>query len=273
MEPIIDLHEGESPLILSAPHVGTQVPDDIAARLSKRGLALDDTDWHVHRLYEGLVPGATTISARYSRYVVDLNRPPDGGSLYPGQNTTGTCPLTDFDGEALYRDGQAPDETEVAERVAIYHRPYHAAIEAQIERLKARHGAVLLYDCHSIRSVIPYLFDGELPVLNIGTNAGTTCDPSLEHLVVDGCRAAESGGGYNWVLNGRFKGGWTTRRYGQPAGGVHAIQMETAQRAYLHEAPPWDYDPALGDQLRPFLKALLEGLAARVRELGGRGGA
>lgn len=272
MDPIIDLDEGDSPIILSAPHVGTQVPEPILARLSERGRALDDTDWHVHQLYAGLLPGATTISARYSRYVVDLNRSPDGGSLYPGQNTTGTCPVTDFDGESLYLDGQAPDEDEVAERVAIYHRPYHEAIRTQIERLKARHGAVLLYDCHSIRSVIPYLFEGQLPVLNIGTNQGATCHADLEALTVEGCRAAEAGG-YNWVLNGRFKGGWTTRHYGQPQTGVHAIQMETAQRAYLHETPPWDYAPALADQLRPYLSSMLASLEARVLELGGRGGA
>lgn len=268
MESIVDVHPGDSPVILSAPHVGTLLPDALADRLTEHGRAIIDTDWHVHRLYQGLLPGATTISARYSRYVVDLNRPPDGASLYPGQNTTGTCPVTDFDGNPLYRDGQEPDDAEVAERVEQYHRPYHAAIEEHIARLKARHGAVLLYDCHSIRSVVPYLFEGELPVLNIGTNGGATCDPSLETLTVDGCRAAEQGG-YSWVLNGRFKGGWTTRHYGQPEHSVHAIQMETAQRAYLHEAPPWPYDEALADRLRPWLKAMLEQLEARVRELGG----
>lgn len=268
MEPIVDVREGDSPVILSAPHVGTRLPADIEARLNERGRALTDTDWHVHRLYEGLLAGATTISARYSRYVVDLNRPPDGASLYPGQNTTGTCPVTDFDGQPLYRDGQEPDDAEVAERIERYHRPYHAAIEEHVARLRERHGAVLLYDCHSIRSVVPYLFEGELPVLNIGTNDGVTCDASLEELAVAGCRAAEEGG-YTWVLNGRFKGGWTTRHYGQPAAGVHAIQMETAQRAYLHEAPPWRFDEALAARLRPYLKAMLTRLAQRVRELGG----
>jgi N-formylglutamate deformylase len=270
MSDVIELHEGDSPVILSAPHVGTEIPGPIRERLNPRGQAIDDTDWHVHRLYQGLLPGATTVSARFSRYVVDLNRPPEGGSLYPGQNTTGTCPVTDFDGEPIYLAGQEPDEAETAARVAAYHAPYHDAIAAQIERLRARHGAVLLYDCHSIRSVVPYLFDGELPVLNIGTNGGETCDAGLETLMVEGCRNAEENGGYSWVLNGRFKGGWTTRHYGRPHESVHAIQMETAQRAYLHEAPPWTYDSTLADRLRPFLKALLENLERRVLELGGR---
>jgi formiminoglutamase len=273
MSDVIELHEGSSPVILSAPHVGTELPEAVRARLNERGLALDDTDWHVHRLYDDLLPTATRVTARYSRYVVDLNRPPGGGSLYPGQNTTGTCPTTDFDGEAIYRDGQAPDEDEIAERVATYHAPYHAAIEAQIARLREKHGAVLLYDCHSIRSVVPYLFEGELPVLNIGTNEGATCDAALESIVVDGCRAAESDGGYSWVLNGRFKGGWTTRHYGRPGESIHAIQMETAQRAYLEERPPWTFDRERAARLRPFLQTMLEALERKVLELGGRHGA
>jgi N-formylglutamate deformylase len=273
MSDVIDLNEGTSPIVLCAPHVGTQLPEDVRARLNDRGRALDDTDWHVHELYAGLLPTATTISARYSRYVVDLNRPPEGGSLYPGQNTTGTCPTTDFDGQAIYEEGQTPTDDEIGDRVTRFHAPYHQAIEQQLARLRERHGAVLLYDCHSIRSLVPFLFDGELPVLNIGTNGGTTCAPSLEGVMVEGCRAAESGGGYTWVLNGRFKGGWTTRHYGRPEQGMHAIQMETAQRAYLHEAPPWDYQPSLAEQLRPYLKSMLEALERAVLDLGGKGGA
>lgn len=273
MSSAITLHEGSSPVILSAPHVGTKLPRALDERLNERGRMLADTDWHVDRLYHGCLANATTIAAQYSRYVVDLNRPPEGGSLYPGQNTTATCPTTDFDGHPIYRTGQEPDEAEVAERVATYHAPYHTAIREQIERLWARHGAVLLYDCHSIRSVIPHLFDGELPQLNIGTNEGATCAPPLETIACQGCQAAERDGGYTWVLNGRFKGGWTTRHYGRPDANVHAIQMEIAQRAYMQEAPPWRFDAQRATRVRPFLAGLLGHLEQAVLELGGKHGA
>ena len=251
----VTVTRGDGPIVLGQPHGGTHVPDHIARRLNERGLDLSDTDWHIGRLYDGLLPGVTVVAATFHRYVVDANRDPAGTSLYPGQNTTGLCPQTDFDGEPIWRDAQAPGADEVEARRAAFHAPYHEALSAELERVKARHGYVILYDCHSIRSRIPYLFEGALPVFNIGTADGTACDPRVEAAMVETCAGA---GGFDRVLNGRFKGGWTTRHYGRPAGGVHAIQLELAQRAYMDEAPPWNYRPDLAGGLRPHLARILE---------------
>lgn len=261
----VEVVAGTGPVILGQPHGGTFVPRDIWRRLNAAGQALTDTDWHIGALYDGLLPGATVVRATFHRYVIDANRPPDGASLYPGQNTTGLCPLTDFDGRPIYHPGEAPEAEEAADRLARFHAPYHAALAAEIERVRARHGLAILYDCHSIRSVVPYLFDGTLPVLNIGTNGGTSCAPALAGLVAAACGLppGPAPGPFPAVLDGRFRGGWTTRHYGRPAEGVHAIQMEIAQRAYLAaEAPPWDFDPGRAAPLRALLARILADLAA-----------
>jgi N-formylglutamate deformylase len=236
------------------PHVGTEIPGEIAARLNDTGNAIADTDWWIDRLYGGLLENVTVVKATFSRYVIDANRDPSGVSLYPGQNTTGVCPTTTFDGTPIYRDGQEPDADEIAERAKNFHGLYHAALAGQIARVKAKHGVAVLYDCHSIRSHIPYLFEGQLPVFNIGTNGGQTCAPEVEEAVVTVCSEA---GEFDHALNGRFTGGWTTRTYGQPASGIHAIQMEMGQRAYMEETPPWTYREDRADKIRPYLKDLL----------------
>lgn len=253
----VEILRGDSPVVLGLPHTGTYVPPDIEANLNDRGRGLDDTDWHIHTLYDGLLSGATTVRAIFHRYVIDANRDPSGVSLYPGQNTTTLVPLTDFDGNDIW--DQPPSEAEIAERRTAFHAPYHAALEAELARVKALHGFAILYDCHSIRSHIPFLFDGILPDFNTGTNLGTTCDTRIEAIVTGICNAAD---GYSAVLNGRFKGGWTTRRYGRPAEGLHAIQMELAQSTYLSaEHTPWPYDTGKADRLRAHLKDILETLS------------
>ncbi|MDT1060501.1 N-formylglutamate deformylase [Paracoccus sp. CPCC 101403] len=258
----VEIHEGEGPVILGLPHTGTWLPEDVRARLNPRGQVLADTDWHIERLYDGLLPGVTTVRATFHRYVIDANRGPDDASLYPGQNTTGLVPVTDFDGDPIWTE--EPTAEEIADRKARFHAPYHAALDAQIQRVRARHGVAILYDCHSIRSHIPFLFEGTLPDFNIGTNSGAACDPRIEKAVFDTCAAT----GRTHVLNGRFKGGWTTRHYGQPGTGVHAIQMELAQSSHLAtETPPFAYDEAKAEVLRVTLKAILERLAALAPEL------
>ncbi|NDW47323.1 N-formylglutamate deformylase [Ruegeria sp. PrR005] len=250
---MIEVARADSPLVLGLPHTGTDLPDGIAGRLNDTGRALADTDWHIHDLYAGLVP-ATTVRTTVHRYVIDVNRDPEGVSLYPGQNTTTLCPLTDFDGNPIWRAGQEPDAAEIAHRRDTWHAPYHAALTAEMERVRAIHGFAVLYDCHSIRSHIPFLFQGTLPDFNIGTNEGTTCAAEIECGVLKMCSNAE---GYTHILNGRFKGGWTTRHYGRPAEGQHAIQMELAQSSYMTEAAPWAYLPDRADRLRAPLTQIL----------------
>jgi N-formylglutamate deformylase len=248
---------GDGPVILAMPHGGTDMPEALSARLNANGRALADTDWHIARLYEGLLPEATVVRATFHRYVIDANRDPGGASLYPGQNTTELCPTTDFDGLALWQAGQEPGPDEIAQRTRDFHALYHAALAEQVERVRARHGFVILYDCHSIRSDIPFLFKGLLPIFSIGTNGGTTCSHAIEQATLKPCQSESH------VLNGRFKGGWTTRHYGRPKENIHAIQMELAQRAYLTaEAAPWAYDPQRAAALRQTLSQILHGLEA-----------
>ena len=252
---VFEIHKGSSPVILGFPHTGTDVPAAIWERLNDNGRLLADTDWHIHRLYDGLLDDATTVRATFHRYVIDANRDPAGVSLYPGQNTTGLIPDTDFDGKPIWKDGQAPGEADIAARLRDFHAPYHAALAAEIERVKAIHGVAVLYDCHSIRSHIPFLFAGTLPDFNIGTDNGKTCAPAIEEATVAATAAAA---GYTSILNGRFKGGWTTRHYGRPEAGMHAIQMELAQSTHLAtETLPFAYDDDKAARLRAHLKDVL----------------
>jgi formiminoglutamase len=249
---------GDGPIVLGQPHGGTFVPDDLMARLNANGRSLADTDWHITKLYDGLLPSATIVRSTIHRYVIDANRDPGGASLYPGQNTTSLCPVTDFDGKEIWKDGQTPSPDEIVSRTALYHTPYHATLQSELERVKALHGCAILFDCHSIRSDIPFLFDGTLPVFNIGTDGGLTCAAGIEDITHEICGVTSPT--FDAVLNGRFKGGWTTRHYGQPARRQHAIQLEIAQRAYMQEAPPWTYLPDRADQIRPLLARILQDL-------------
>jgi formiminoglutamase len=249
---------GDAPLIVSMPHTGTQIPPEIEARLVSPWLGRKDADWHVEKLYDfAAAMGATTIRTAMSRTAIDVNRDPSGTSLYPGQATTELCPTTTFDGEPLYKDGAPSD---IATRHALYFDPYHAAIAAEIARLRESHRKVVLFDAHSIRSRIPRLFDGELPNFNIGTNNGATCDARLRAAVEAACAASD----FSHVVNGRFKGGWTTRHYGKPETGVHAIQLELACRGYMDEPEepspqnwPAPYDEKRAAKMRDVLRRVL----------------
>lgn len=255
MPDVFTLHTGRLPLLVSLPHDGTALPDDIAARLTGAARAVPDTDWFVSRLYDfARAAGASVLVPRYSRYVVDLNRPPDDVSLYPGQNTTGLCPATGFDGEPIYLPGQAPAPDEVQARVQRYWRPYHDALAGELARLRAAHGRAVLWEGHSIRSVVPFLFEGRLPDLNLGTAAGASCAPATQARL-EAVLAGQDD--YTWVANGRFKGGHITRHYGQPAQGVEAIQLEIAQCCYMDEAAV-RYEPTLASRLQSLLARLLE---------------
>ena len=259
----LTIERGGAPLVVSVPHSGTEIPETIERTLVSTWLSRKDADWYVDRLYDfARALDATVVRTSISRTVIDVNRPPDGASLYPGLTTTGLCPTTTFDQQPLYRAGYAPSEAQVAERRERFHAPYHAALAAELARLRERHSKVVLYDAHSIRSVVPALFAGELPVFNIGTNDGLSCDARLERTIAELCAAS----GRSHVVNGRFKGGYITRHYGRPAEGVHAVQMELACRSYLPELPspsvtpetwPVAYDQAYAAETRAVLRRVL----------------
>ncbi len=250
---VVSTFEGESPLLISVPHDGCHVPDDLRARMTPTGLALPDTDWHVAELYDFARDlGASMQVANYSRYVIDLNRSASDAALYPGQIVTGLCPEQTFSGEDIYEEGGVTEEEKLA-RISTYWRPYHARVESTLAAMRAKHGYALLWDAHSIPSIVPRLFDGELPELNIGTNGGKSCAASIETAVTEVASASP----YSVVLNDRFKGGYITRHYGDPEKRVYAIQLEIAQRAYMDETTTV-FDAEKASRLRATLRQLLE---------------
>lgn len=252
---IFTLHKGTLPLLVSVPHDGTFVPGEIAARLTPQARRVPDTDWHIARLYAfARELGASMIVPTHSRYVVDLNRSEDDVSLYPGQNTTGLCPVVRFSGEPVYLEGQEPTPDEIAERVDRYWRPYHQALRAELDRLRAEHGRAVLWEGHSIRGELPFLFEGRLPDMNLGTAGGASCSPALQARL-EAVLAGQDA--YDFVVNGRFKGGHITRHYGDPGAGIEAVQMETSQRAYMDE-DTFEYDGAKAARARLLLRRLLQ---------------
>jgi N-formylglutamate deformylase len=248
-------HQGTQPLLVSMPHAGTYVPPELAARFTDEARQVPDTDWHMERLYSFARDlGASVLVATHSRYVVDLNRPPDGASLYPGQSVTGLCPVDTFDDTPIYAQGDMPGGAEVAARRDAVWVPYHGQLRAELDRMRAQHGVAVLWDAHSIRSVLPRFFEGRLPDLNLGTADGASCDPRLAQELL---AIAEDARGYAAVLNGRFKGGYITRHYGQPQRGIHAVQLEMTQCSYMQEALPFDYLPELAARVQPHLQRML----------------
>ena len=259
------LHYGSVPLLVSIPHMGTEIPQQLRSAYVPRALAVDDTDWHLDRLYAFAQElGASVLEPSISRYVIDLNRPPNDQPMYPGASNTELCPTRFFTGEPLYVQGAAPSNEEQIQRRRTYWAPYHQALQAELDRLRAIHGFVLLWDAHSIRSQIPWLFEGRLADLNIGTAGGNSADAFVAHAVV---QAAARHPRYTHVLNGRFKGGYITRQYGRPANNVHAVQLEMCQCTYMREAPPYDYDEARAAEVQPVVREMVEAALKACRKL------
>ncbi|MBR8303750.1 N-formylglutamate deformylase [Burkholderia dolosa] len=253
---VFTLKQGTLPLLISIPHAGTYIPDDIAVTMTPDARFVDDCDWHLERLYGFAASlGASILVPSHARYVVDLNRPPDNASLYPGQDTTGLVPIDTFDKVPLYPANALPDEAEIVRRRDRYWRPYHDALTREIARLKAAHGRVLVWEAHSIRSHVPRFFEGRLPDFNFGTSSGASAAPGLADALV---ARVVAHGGYTAVANGRFKGGYITRHYGVPAAGVEAVQLELSQITYMDETRPYAYDEARAARMTPLLQTLVE---------------
>jgi len=249
---------GTLPLLVSMPHVGTQLPPELAARMTPAARTIADTDWHLPRLYDFLQGmGASLLVAVNSRYVIDLNRDPEGKSLYPGANNTELCPLTTFEFEPVYQAGKEPDQAEIEARIARYWQPYHAKLAEELAAIKARHGYALLFDAHSIKSVLPRFFEGRLWDINLGTGGGASAAPAIGPALL---AAAQAYPAYGAVLNGRFKGGYITRAYGRPEQNVHAAQLELSWRAYMDEGGSFAFDEALARQVRPLLRDVIDTL-------------
>lgn len=257
-------YAGSAPLIVSIPHMGLDVPPELAARMTPVGQALADTDWHLDVLYDfAKAMGASFLMARYSRYVVDLNRPPNDETLYPGQTKTGLFPQFTFRGEPIYTDTTEPDDQARADRLAKYWHPYHDKLSTEIARLKAEHGQVLVWEAHSIASVLPRLFEGKLPDLNVGTNSGASAAPSVLWAIEASLTACD----YSFALNGRFKGGYNTRHFGNPANGVHTVQLEMCQSTYMNEDAPFEYRPELANRVKPVVKDMVQAALDAVIKL------
>ncbi|MFM0048016.1 N-formylglutamate deformylase [Caballeronia grimmiae] len=256
MNDLYSLERGDAPLVISIPHLGTHIPDSLRGQYTDVALTVADTDWHLDRVYAfARSLGATILGARISRYVIDLNRPSNDESLYPGQTTTSLCPTETFRGAPLYRDGCAPDAAERNRRVATYWQPYHDTLRDELKRLRTRHPNVLLWEAHSIASVLPRLFEGKLPDLNIGTQDGRTAAAPVQEAVL---RAAASGP-FTYIANGRFKGGFITRHFGAPHDGVHAVQLEMCQSTYMSEDAPFDYLPRKAGQVEAVVRGMVSG--------------
>jgi len=254
MNETFQLHRGSAPLLVSLPHDGSEIPSDMAARMHARARIAPDTDWHVARLYAfARELGASILVPKYSRYVVDLNRPPDDVSLYPGQNTTGLCPIVQFSGDPVYVDDAHPAPDEIHTRIDAYWRPYHAALSDELRRLRTEHGRVVLWEGHSIRGECPFLFEGRLPDFNLGTASGASCSPMLLERLTGILSQAD---GYDFVANGRFKGGYITRHFGDPANGIDAVQLEISQRIYMDEES-FEYDEEKATAAQRVIRSLL----------------
>jgi N-formylglutamate deformylase len=263
-ENMFRFQQGRVPLLISIPHLGTEIPSEIKRQMTDVALQVADTDWHLDRLYEfASEMGASLLGARFSRYVIDLNRSASGESLYPGQTTTGLCPTETFRGEPLYHDRTGPGPEVVEERLGRYWQPYHDKLREELERMKAEFGTVLLWEAHSIASVLPRLFEGKLPDLNIGTNAGASCDATILEAIMGSLRTQP----FTWIANGRFKGGYITRAYGKPETGVNAVQLEMCQSTYMDEGAPFGFKSDLADGVRPVVQTIVDAALQATRNL------
>lgn len=259
MDTSYNFHRGNAPILISIPHSGTDIPPALSRRMTPAALRLPDVDRHLPLLYNmAQALDVSILSANYARYVIDLNRPPNDTSLYPGLDTTSLCPIDTFEKEPIYLDGEVPDQGEVDERISQYWQPYHTKLQSELQRIRDQHGIAILWDAHSIASQVPRFFSGELPDLSFGSDDGKSCDASLEAAIAETLAQSHHTKTYSHVFNERFKGGYITRQYGAPYENIHSIQLEMTQRNYMMEAYPYTFEENLANQIRPLLTDLLK---------------
>ena len=259
MQTTYTFEQGQIPLLVSMPHSGIHIPADIQEQLTPVSQLLSDTDWHLPLLYNMLQElGASHIQAKCSRYVIDLNRSSDDVNLYPGQDTTGLCPIDTFDKQPLYLNSNHPTKTDVQRRVSLYWEPYHQKIQEELKRMRNQYGIAILWDAHSIASQVPRFFDGKLTDLNFGTADQKSCSLSLQSAIENSLKNTSDAVQFSHIFNGRFKGGYITRQYGKPEENIHAIQLEMSQCLYMDESIPYGYREDLAKQIQPVLKTLLQ---------------
>ena len=261
--PPVEISHGKLPIVLAMPHTSCYVPDEILETFTDSAKKLTDTDWNIHQLYDELLPNATIVRAMFHRYVIDANRSSEDSPLYAENSSTALCPLTTFEGDALYLPGCEPDKNEMRRRLEQYYFTYHNALKETLHRAHAKHGIAILFDCHSVRSTLPYLDSSNFADVNIGTNNGASCALTVQNTVLGICRRSLD---YTVVLNGRFKGGFTTQQYGNPSEGIHAIQMELAQSTYMQESSPWTYDVEKAERIRIILAHALNALRVLAKK-------
>ncbi|MGL1957588.1 MAG: N-formylglutamate deformylase [Colwellia sp.] len=257
------LSKGKVGVLISMPHNGQEIPAEIAATMTVEGKKVADTDWFIDRLYDfAQALGIYVIKPKYSRYVIDLNRGIDGVNLYPGANSTELCPTTAFDLSPLYLDEKQPSNDEIQQRITHYWQPYHQAITETLADLKQEFGKVVLLDAHSILSHVPRFFSGKLPDFNFGTvddNQDISCAAELINSVKQ-----LNFFPYTSIINGRFKGGYITRAYGDPTNNIHAIQLELSQSTYMNE-PSDHYNDVNAAQVKKKLQEFVECLISFSR--------
>ncbi len=257
------------PILVSVPHSGTEFPEDLE-KFFKEKFRKDpeDTDWLVHKVYDFLPSlGIPVLHAKYSRYVVDLNRDPDDVALYNDDRfITGLFPTHSFTKEALYKDKSTQEEA-LSEfdrkwRMDRFYWPYYRAIQSHLTEKRDQHKAALLFDAHSIARSVPSLSAEPFPDLVLGTQMGFTADKKL----IDAALEVLERSPYKVSHNDPFRGGNITRNHGNPEMGFHAMQLEMCQDLYLAEDGR-SLDPEKTEQLRNTLSLLFRELEDAMNTL------
>lgn len=252
------------PILLSVPHCGTQFPDELKGDfMPELAKAPDDTDWFVDELYNfASTYGIDIVSAKYSRWVVDLNRDPKSKPLYnDGRIITGLCTTTDFHGNSIYKQNE-PDENEIRRRVDLYYTPYHNKIQEMLDALKKEFGKVLLWDAHSIRQFVPTIRKEKFPDLILGSSDETSAHAGLIQAALDGLGT----GTYELSHNHPFKGGQITRSFGRPSENQHALQLEMNKILYMDDKE-LQFAPDRANNVRKVLKTTFENLIETLATL------